>query len=146
MLYICTLLFFYKHQHDNRVTSKLCVTCQLWWFIWWFWLVSSVPEYTRTLCHESLHTTFERIVRLWLFPEFDAEFPMDNCNPTIILISHLYIHTYRQTANLIVWTFSSHGKFTMFASNIYIFWTLRNFVIYLYLCLNAYSNPILQQS
>ena len=42
------------------------------------------------------------IVRLWLFPEYGAELPQDNCTPTIILINHLYIHTYRQTTNIIV--------------------------------------------
>ena len=26
-------LWFYKHQHDNRVRSKLSVACQRWWFL-----------------------------------------------------------------------------------------------------------------
>jgi len=42
------------------------------------------------------------IVSLWMFPEFDVELPLENCTPTIILINNLYIHTYRQTTNLIV--------------------------------------------
>jgi len=29
-------LWFYKHQHDNRVLSKLFVACQRWWFQWQF--------------------------------------------------------------------------------------------------------------
>ena len=29
-------LWFYKHQHDNRVRSKLFVACQRWWFQWKF--------------------------------------------------------------------------------------------------------------
>jgi len=29
-------LWFYKHQHDNRVRSKLFVACQWWWFQWRF--------------------------------------------------------------------------------------------------------------
>jgi hypothetical protein len=29
-------LWFYKHQHDNRVRSKLFVICQRWWFQWRF--------------------------------------------------------------------------------------------------------------
>ena len=41
------LLWFYKHQHDNRVRSKLFVACQLWWFQWRFWFVPSVPGYLR---------------------------------------------------------------------------------------------------
>jgi len=52
-------LWFYKHQHDNRVRSKLFVTCQRWWFQWPFWFVPSVPGYTRTLSLQTVHTTFE---------------------------------------------------------------------------------------
>ena len=40
-------LWFYKHQHDNRVHFKLFVACQRWWFQWQFWFVSSVPGYLR---------------------------------------------------------------------------------------------------
>ena len=40
-------LWFYKHQHDNRIRSKLFVACQRWWFQWWFWFVPSVPGYLR---------------------------------------------------------------------------------------------------
>ena len=40
-------LWFYKHQHDNRVRSKLFVVCQRWWFQWRFWFVPSVPGYLR---------------------------------------------------------------------------------------------------
>jgi len=38
-------LWFYKHQHDNPVRSKLSVACQRWWFQWRFWFVPSVPGY-----------------------------------------------------------------------------------------------------
>jgi len=37
-------LWFYKHQHDNRVRSMF-VACQRWWFQWLFWFVPSVPWY-----------------------------------------------------------------------------------------------------
>ena len=40
-------LWFYKHQHDNRVRSKLFVACQRWWFQWRFRFVPSVPGYLR---------------------------------------------------------------------------------------------------
>ena len=40
-------LWFYKHQHDNRVRSKLFAACQRWWFQWRFWFVPSVPGYLR---------------------------------------------------------------------------------------------------
>ena len=38
-------LWFYKHQHDNQVRSKLPVACQRWWFQWRFWFVPSVLGY-----------------------------------------------------------------------------------------------------
>jgi len=37
-------LWFYKHQRDNRVRSKLFVACQRWWFQWRFWFVTSVQS------------------------------------------------------------------------------------------------------
>jgi len=39
-------LWFYKHQHDNRVRSKLFVACQRWWFQWRFTaiLVNCAPS------------------------------------------------------------------------------------------------------
>ena len=40
-------LWFYKHQHGNRVRSKLSVACQRWWFQWRFWFLPSVPGYSR---------------------------------------------------------------------------------------------------
>ena len=48
-------LWFYKHQHDNRVRSAF----QRWWYQWRFWFVPSVPWYTRTLSLETVHTTLE---------------------------------------------------------------------------------------
>ena len=39
--------WFYKHQHDNWVRSRLFVACQRWWFRWLFWFVHSVPGYLR---------------------------------------------------------------------------------------------------
>ena len=52
-------LWYYKHQHDNRVRSKLSVACLRWWFQWRFWLIPSVPGYTRTLSLETVHTAFD---------------------------------------------------------------------------------------
>ena len=40
-------LWFCKHQHDNRVRSKLFVACQRWLFQWRFWFVPSVLGYLR---------------------------------------------------------------------------------------------------
>ena len=40
-------LWFYKHQHDNRIPFKLFVACRRWWFQWRFWFIPSVPGYLR---------------------------------------------------------------------------------------------------
>jgi len=40
-------LWFYRHQHDNRVRSKLSVAYQRWWFQCRFWFIPSVPGYLR---------------------------------------------------------------------------------------------------
>ena len=40
-------LWFYKHQHDNPVRSKLFAACQRWLFQWRLWFVPSVPGYLR---------------------------------------------------------------------------------------------------
>ena len=40
-------VWFYKHQHDNRVHAKLFVACHRCWFQWWFWFVPSVPGYLQ---------------------------------------------------------------------------------------------------
>jgi len=45
-LYVLAL-WFYKHQHDNPVRSKLFVACQRWGFEWRFSFVPSVPGYLR---------------------------------------------------------------------------------------------------
>ena len=42
-------LWFYKHQHDNRVRSKVFVACQRWWFQWRFWFVPSAPGFSFSL-------------------------------------------------------------------------------------------------
>ena len=77
-------LWFYKHQHDNRVRSKLSVACQRWWFQWRFWFVPSVPGNILTQSLETVHTTFEWNWQMVVFPEFSAELPLDNYTPTII--------------------------------------------------------------
>ena len=75
-------LWFYKHQHDNRVCSRLFVAYQRWWFQWRIWFVPSVPGYLR---EEEEHG----IVRWWLLPEFGAELPLDNCKwPTCMKCKH----------------------------------------------------------
>jgi len=64
-------LWFYKHQHDNPVHTKLFVAYQQWWFKWRFWFVPSVPGY---LWEEEEHkpdawrNPIERN-HMWLHPE-----------------------------------------------------------------------------
>jgi hypothetical protein len=71
----------------------------------------SVPEYTRTLSLETVHTAFEWNVRGWLFPEFGAELPLDNGTPTIILNKHVYINidAYSKSNRLIIF-FPQNGS------------------------------------
>jgi len=91
-------LWFYKHQHDNRVRSKLSVACQRWWFQWLFWFVPSVPGYLREeeehkpdpWCnpiegnHMGLHLESEVAMRVAAYKQ----------TPTIISNSHIYIYIY----------------------------------------------------
>ena len=64
-------LWFYKHQHDNRVRSKLFVACQRWWFQWRFWFVPSVPGYLReeeehvVLLNKKIHILLSQVYCVW---------------------------------------------------------------------------------
>jgi hypothetical protein len=55
-------LRFYKHQHDNRVLSKLFVAWQRWWFQWGFWLVLRTKRRNAQLLHTAHHKR-----KLWEF-------------------------------------------------------------------------------
>ena len=71
-------LWFYKHQHDNPVRSKLSVACQRWWFL----------LHAHRLLKLCLPPS-SGIVRWWFFTEFGAELPLDNCNwPTFMKCKH----------------------------------------------------------
>jgi len=73
-------LWFYKHEHDNRVRSKLFVACQRWWFQWRFWFVPSVPGYTRTLSFETVHTIVDWNCQMVVFsPNL-----VRNCSWTVV--------------------------------------------------------------
>ena len=65
-------LWFYKNQHENRVRSKLLF------------------PFTQAPCLLKLCIPPSNgIVRWWLFPEFGAELPLDNCNwPTFMKCKH----------------------------------------------------------
>ena len=85
-LYLHTL-WFYKHQHDNPVRSKLSVACQRWWFVWRFWFVPSVPGYTYTpcvFCHCAYHLRME-LSDGGFFPNLVRNCRWTIVPPTIIL-------------------------------------------------------------
>ena len=83
-------LWFYRHQHDNRVRSKLFVVCQRWWFQWRSWFVPSVPGYTRTLSLETVHTTFEWNCQTVVVSRIWCGIAAGQLYPTIILNNHVY--------------------------------------------------------
>jgi len=68
-------LWFYKHQHDNRVRAKLFVACQRWWFHWRFWFVPSVPGYVRygtktwsvvlLVLNKKIHVLLSQVYCVW---------------------------------------------------------------------------------
>ena len=86
-------LWFYKHQHYNRVRSA----CQRWWFQWRFWFVPSVSGYTRTLSLETVHTTFEWncqmvvVSRIWCGIATGQLYPTIVLNNPVFLMSHVSI-------------------------------------------------------
>ena len=77
-------LWFYKHQHDNRVRPKLFVACQRWWFQWRFSFLPSIPGYTRTLSFETVRTIFEWncqmvvVSRIWCGIDAGQLYPDDH--------------------------------------------------------------------
>jgi len=84
--------WFYKHQHDNRVRSKLSVACQRWWFQWRFWFLPSVPGYTRTLVswNCAYHLRME-LLDVGCFPNL-----VRNCRWTIVPRQSFWINLYIQ--------------------------------------------------
>jgi len=85
-------LWFYKHQHDNRVRSKLFVACQRWWFQWPFWFVPSVPGYLREEDEHKPDPWRNSIERNHMVLHLENEVK----TPTIILIT-LYISVVKPT-------------------------------------------------
>ena len=73
------LLWFYKHQHDNRVRSKVSVACQRWWFQWPFGviLVNCAPS------GEMHNYCTPHIIK-----ENSENWFINRCN--YILLSHVY--------------------------------------------------------
>jgi len=84
-------LWFYKHQHDNWVCSKLFVACQRWWFQWRFWFVPSVPVYLQEeeehkpdLLNKRIHILLSQVYCVWQVVK----------TPTIISSNPVYIQCY----------------------------------------------------
>jgi hypothetical protein len=103
-LYYVHPLWFYKHQHDNRVRSKLFVACQRWWFQWRFWFVPSVPgclweegkrkpdPWSNTLerNHMGLHLENE-VYCVW---QVVKTLTIISNNPVFFIYSYIYIYIY----------------------------------------------------
>jgi hypothetical protein len=80
-------LWFYKHQHDNRVRSKLFVTYQRWWFQWRFWFVPSVPGYLREEAEHKPDPWHNPIERNHMGLHLESEVK----NMTVILITLYFL-------------------------------------------------------
>ena len=94
-------LWFYKHQHDNRVRSKLFVACQRWWFQWRFWFVPSVPGYVRyvtktwsifVLSNKNGHILLSQVYCVWQVVK----------TPTIISNNPVYIYKFITQKNIYI--------------------------------------------
>ena len=94
-------LWFYKHQHNNRVHSKLFVACQRWWFQWRFpaILVNCAPSgemhnyctphiikenYENFLIHRCNYILLSQVYCVWQVVK----------TQTIILNNPVYIYIY----------------------------------------------------
>jgi len=82
-------LWFYKHQHNNRVRSKLFVACQRWLFQWRFWFVPTryVKKTWRVvLLNKKTQTLLSQVYCVWQVVK----------TPTIISNNPVYIYTYTE--------------------------------------------------
>ena len=119
-------LWFYKHQHDNQVRSKLFVACQRWWFQWRFAaiLVNCAPSgeihnyctphiikenYENFLIHRWNYILLSQVYCVWQVVK----------TPTIILITlciseKLYFHIFMTSSPFIWWSMSLKRFFFYF--------------------------------
>jgi hypothetical protein len=94
-------LWFYKHQHDNRVRSKLYVACQRWWFQWRLWFVPSVPSgeihnyctphiikesFENFLNHRCNYILLSQVYCVWQF----VKTPTIICNNPVLYKTHTF--------------------------------------------------------
>ena len=86
-------LWFYKHQHDNRVRFKLFVACQWWWFRWPFGFVPPVPGYLREEEEHKPHPWHNPIERNHMGLRLENEVAVVKA-PTIISNNPVYIYIF----------------------------------------------------
>jgi hypothetical protein len=72
-------LWFYKHQHDNRVRSKLFVACHRWWFQW---------RFAAILVNCASSGEMHNYCKLHIIKENFENFLIHRCN--YILLSQVY--------------------------------------------------------
>ena len=92
-------LWFYKHQHDNRVRSKLSIACQRWWFQWRFWFVPSVPQiHTHPVSWNCAYRLRMELSDGGCFPNL-----VRNCRWTIAPRQSFWITLYYHKFNSLKW-------------------------------------------
>ena len=58
-------LWFYKHQHDTRVRSRLFVAGQRWWFQWRFWCPAPFPPTRQGIFKPAFTAAMDRAWDRW---------------------------------------------------------------------------------
>jgi len=74
-------LWFYKHQHDNRVRSKLFVACQRWWFQWRFWFPAPFPLTRQRIFKPAITTAMDLARDRWWSDATRLATSFSRCNP-----------------------------------------------------------------
>jgi len=70
-------LWFYKHQHDNRVRSKLFVACQRWGYEWRFWFPAPFPPTRQIIFKPAFTAAMDRAWDRW----WSDATSFSRCNP-----------------------------------------------------------------
>jgi len=101
-------LWFYKHQHDKRVRSKLFVACQQWWFQWQFWFATLVPGYLREEEEHKFDPWCNPIERNHMGLHLENEVAVVK-TPTII--SNNPVYKFHAQSNWCIWRCSKANTF-----------------------------------
>jgi len=74
-------LWFYKHQHDNRVRSRLFVAGQRWWFQWRFWWPAPFPPTRQRIFKPAFTAAMDRAWDQWRSDATRLATSFSRCNP-----------------------------------------------------------------